>query len=97
MFFKEHLIPGLDNIFDLATEIESYLADRGIDGNVCCEFDYNDPDNCYSVDLSVDWDEDDDRQSFVVRNAHRLTDETLFDLWVREREQLHSTYLANIA
>ena len=91
---KQHLIPGLDDIFDLATEIAAYLDDLGItDHNVEVEYDRNNPDDEYSCDLYVAWDEDDDRQTFVVRNAHRLTEETLYDLWVREREALHAHYL----
>ena len=90
---SKRLIPGLDDIFDLEGEITAYLDDLGIDHNVEVEFDRNDPDDDYSCDLYVAWDEDDDRQSFVVRDAQRFTLETLYDLWVRDREAQHAHYL----
>lgn len=83
--------------FDLACAIAEYLEERGILTDVEVEFDRNDPDNRHSCDLYVAWEEDDDRQTFTVPNAHRIDLETIFDLWVREREATHADYLACLA
>ena len=84
----------MDYQFDLQTAIEAYLANNGIECKVTVDYDPNDPDAPYTYDLNVDWYEDDDCQSFVVRDCQRFTEETLFDLWVRDREQTHAQYLA---
>lgn len=84
----------MDYQFDLQTAIEEYLANNGINCEVTVDFDRNDPDYP-TYDLTVDWYEDDNNQSFVVRNCHKFTDETLFDMWVRDREHTHELYLAD--
>lgn len=89
-------VPHNYNEFDLCEAITEYLADHGIVCEVTVDFDRNDPDYP-TYDLDVDWYEDDDRQSFVVRDAQRFTLETLYDLWVRERESLHAHYLEWLA
>lgn len=78
--------------FDLETAITEYFEELGIKTKVDVDFDYADPD-FETVDLSIYWDEDGDRQSFHKRNAQRFTNEKLFELWVEEREALHAKYL----
>ena len=88
-----NLIPGLDYIFDIEGEIAAYLENLGIvNHNLECDVQPYDPDD-NSYEFNASWDEDDDRQSFTVRNSQRFTDEEIFDLWVRERESLHAHYL----
>lgn len=84
--------PMMHNDFDLCEAITEYLTDHGIVCDVTVDFDRNDPDYP-TYDLNVDWYEDDDRQSFVVRNAQHFNLETLYDLWVRDREAQHAHYL----
>ena len=86
-------IPRINHEFDLCEAITEYLADHGVECEVTVDFDRNDPDDAYSHDLNVDWYEDDDRQSFTQRDAQRFTLETLYDLWVRDREAQHAHYL----
>lgn len=92
---RRHIRKPLRHInrdFDLHEAITDYLTDHGIECEVTVDFDRNDPDYP-SYDLNVDWYEDDDCQSFTVRDAQRFTFETLFDLWVRDRETQHAHYL----
>ena len=82
----------MDYEFNLEGAITEYFEELGIEANVKVEFDYADPD-FETVDLSIYWDEDDDRQSFHKRNAQRFTAEQLFDMWVEDREEQHEHYL----
>ena len=87
---------NIDPVFDLATAISEYLEENGIETDVTCDFDRNDPDYP-TYDLCVYWEEDGDDRSFVYRNCQNLTPETLFDLWVRDREDQHEWHLAHNA
>lgn len=82
--------------FNLEGAITEYFEELGIEANVEVGFDYADP-YFETVDLSVYWYEDDDRQSFYMHNAQRFTDEQLFDLWVKDREEQHTHYLEWLA
>lgn len=84
----------MDYQFDLQTAIEEYLADNGIKTNVTVDYAPNDPDAPYAYDLTVNWYDDGDNQSFVLRDCQRFTEETLFDMWIHDREQTHALYLA---
>ena len=77
--------------FSLVDAIAQYLEEHGIDSKVDCYFDHPDPDAYRVVDLTVSWREDGERQWFTVRNAQRYDHETLFTMWVAERESLLAT------
>lgn len=82
--------------FDLETAINEYFENLGIDTKATIDYDRNDPD-FETYDLTIYWEEDEDFKSFTVRNCQRLTEETLFDLWVRDREAQHQYYLEWLA